>query len=115
MVTAADGAEKFYDSESNEARYETIEEAREKDYKLREAYMAHPKWYLIDNNVQNFDEKMKMAIAAVHDAFHAPIGEQFEGKYLLKHEQLRSNPFPLDEEKLPTHENIMIRIDYIRQ
>jgi hypothetical protein len=28
MVTAADGAEKFYDGATNEARYETIEEAR---------------------------------------------------------------------------------------
>lgn len=49
LVTAADGAEKFYDSATNEARYETIEEAREKDVRLREAYMSHPKWYLIDN------------------------------------------------------------------
>jgi hypothetical protein len=48
-VTAADGAEKFYDSETNDARYETIDEAREKDFRLREAYMMHPKWYLIDN------------------------------------------------------------------
>jgi hypothetical protein len=49
LVTAADGAEKFYDSATNNARYETIEEAREKDVRLREAYMTHPKWYLIDN------------------------------------------------------------------
>jgi hypothetical protein len=48
-VTAADGAEKFYDSATNDARYESIEEAREKDVRLREAYMTHPKWYLIDN------------------------------------------------------------------
>jgi hypothetical protein len=27
MVTAADGAEKFYDSETNVARYEDLEEA----------------------------------------------------------------------------------------
>jgi hypothetical protein len=49
LVTAADGAEKFYDSATNEARYESIDEAREKDFRLREAYMTHPKWYLIDN------------------------------------------------------------------
>ncbi len=49
LVTAADGAEKFYDSATNDARYESIEEAREKDVRLREAYMTHPKWYLIDN------------------------------------------------------------------
>ena len=68
LVTAADGAEKFYDSATNEARYETIEEAREKDVRLREAYMTHPKWYLIDNQVENFENKMIMAKAAVHHA-----------------------------------------------
>lgn len=35
MVTAADGAEKFYASLSNEARYESVEEAIDKDKKLR--------------------------------------------------------------------------------
>ncbi len=35
MVTAADGAESFYASLSNEARYESVEEAIEKDKKLR--------------------------------------------------------------------------------
>jgi len=35
MCTAADGAEEFYASLSNEARYESKEEAIEKDMKLR--------------------------------------------------------------------------------
>lgn len=35
MVTAADGAENFYACLSNEARYESINEAVEKDKKLR--------------------------------------------------------------------------------
>ena len=68
LVTAADGAEKFYDSATHEARYETIDEARDKDVRLREAYMTHPKWYLIDNQVENFESKMIMAKAAVHHA-----------------------------------------------
>ena len=41
MVTAADGAPEFYASLNNEARYESPEEAIEKDKKLREAYMSH--------------------------------------------------------------------------
>jgi hypothetical protein len=41
MVTAADGAEKFYASLNNEARYESVSEAVEKDKRLREAYMSH--------------------------------------------------------------------------
>jgi hypothetical protein len=41
MVTAADGAENFYASLSNEARYESLEEAVTKDKLLREVYMSH--------------------------------------------------------------------------
>jgi hypothetical protein len=102
LVTAADGAEKFYDSATNEARYETIEEAREKDYRLREAYMTHPKWYLIDNQVETFESKMIMTKAAVHHALQRPIGDWFEGKFLIKHEQ--NKQFPLDISKFPPHE-----------
>ena len=116
LVTAADGAEKFYDNVTNSARYEGLEEAREKDFKLREAYMAHPKWFLIDNDVESFDEKMTLVKAAVHYAFHAPIGEWFEGKYLVKHElPPNQHSFPIDEKKLPTHEIITIQVDYIVQ
>jgi hypothetical protein len=35
MVTAADGAKDFYSDETNEARYESSEEAIAKDNKLR--------------------------------------------------------------------------------
>lgn len=41
MVTAADGAVKFYDNLTNQARYESVEEAVQKDKLLREAYMGH--------------------------------------------------------------------------
>lgn len=41
MVTAADGAESFYETISNEARYNTAAESVEIDKKLREAYMGH--------------------------------------------------------------------------
>ena len=54
MVTAAEGAEKFYASLSNEARYESTSEAITKDKKLREAYMGHQNWFMIDNSANNF-------------------------------------------------------------
>ena len=42
MVTAADGAESFYMTQSlGEARYESVEEAKLKDEQLRQAYMGH--------------------------------------------------------------------------
>lgn len=66
MVTAADGAEQFYSSINNVARYESHEEAREKDQKLREAYMGHSRWMLIDNKGKDFDSKIKTVKENVH-------------------------------------------------
>ena len=39
MVTAADGAEKFYSGDNNVARYETVEEA----------WVGHPHFSIIEN------------------------------------------------------------------
>ena len=38
MVTAADGAEEFYQQANNEARYESVEEAKNKDKLIQDAY-----------------------------------------------------------------------------
>ena len=114
LVTAADGAEKFYDSATNDARYESIEEAREKDVRLREAYMTHPKWYLIDNQVDCFDSKMTMVKQAAHHALRREIGDWFEGKYLIKHEKLDSFS-PLDLTQLPSYEKLTKYMDFIVQ
>jgi len=61
MVTAADGAQKFYASLSNEARYESIEEAVDKDRRVQEAYMGHKNWARIDNTHQSFETKIEAA------------------------------------------------------
>ena len=61
MVTAADGAQKFYASLSNEARYESIDQAVSKDKKLREAYMGHKQWIMIDNEHPSFESKINNA------------------------------------------------------
>ena len=42
MVTAAEGAEEFYNY-SNAARFENEEGARSRDHLLREAYLGHAK------------------------------------------------------------------------
>lgn len=84
MVTAADGAEKFYDSETNAARYETIDEAVEKDKLLREAYMGHQKWVLIGNDSQGFDAKINHAKEKIHYILGHKTGSKFYKKFLLK-------------------------------
>ncbi len=55
MTTAADGAENFYASLNNEARYESVSEAIEKDNKLRVAYMGHKRWVFISNEFKDFN------------------------------------------------------------
>lgn len=42
MVTAADGAPEFYTTANNEARYESVEEAKELDKRLINAWVGHP-------------------------------------------------------------------------
>lgn len=54
---------------------------------------------------------MIMAKAAVHHALQRPIGDWFEGKYLIKHEMRDS--FPLDLSKFPPHEKLNKYMDFI--
>ncbi|EOD41123.1 hypothetical protein EMIHUDRAFT_199318 [Emiliania huxleyi CCMP1516] len=64
LVTAADGAEKFYTTENNAARTETAEQARELDLKIRSCYKAHPKLEVI-GNTGSFDAKLQSATKLV--------------------------------------------------
>ena len=61
LVTAADGAEKFYACLNNDARYESVLEAIVKDKRIREAYLGHRQWFSIDNNVPDFNSKINKA------------------------------------------------------
>jgi len=84
LVTAADGAQQFYASLSNEARYESVAEAVEKDKRLREAYFGHRNWNLIDNNVEDFNTKISKAKETVQRFLGHKAGQSFYRKFLLK-------------------------------
>ncbi len=84
MVTAADGAEKFYASLNNEARYESVAEAVEKDKRLREAYMGHQKWVMIGNDLPDFNSKINNAKEKIHYMLGHKGGSSFYKKFLLK-------------------------------
>jgi hypothetical protein len=58
MVTAADGADKFY-NKSNEARYENIAQAVDVDKRLRNAYLGHYKFHIVDNKNTDFNGKIE--------------------------------------------------------
>lgn len=86
MVTAADGAEDFYLSQiAGEARYESKDEAKEKDELLRQAYMGHQKWILINNrDCIDFKDKIQKSKEAVLDVLGKSAGTHFHKKFLLK-------------------------------
>ena len=90
MVTAADGAEDYYATLSNEARYESVEEAVEKDKKLREAYMGHKRWVLIDNNVESFQQKINNAKTQIQNVLGHHTGSNFYKKFLLKKDDVKN-------------------------
>jgi len=84
MVTAADGAEQFYASLNNEARYESVEEAVEKDKRLREAYMGHQRFVMITNDSPDFNSKINQAKEKIHYMLGHKGGSSFYKKFLLK-------------------------------
>jgi thymidylate kinase len=88
MVTAADGAEEHYNSLTNEARYEDMENARQIDKLVLEAWTGHPYLRIIDNQVRSFDEKLHKSVEAVckYCDLAAPVMSFY--KFLVKGEKL---------------------------
>ena len=70
LVTAAIGKEEYYTTANNNARTETIEEARERDHKTMETWQNHPNMYIINNDTL-FSEK----IEKVKNIVRAYLGE----------------------------------------
>jgi CYTH domain-containing protein len=83
LVTAAEGAEEFYGTQSNAVRYENIEEARGVDERLRRAWVGHPRLRVIDNST-GFEEKIRRVVAAVSAVAGLPEPARRERKFLLR-------------------------------
>ena len=84
MVTAANGAAKFYTSANNEARYETVEEACALDQKLINSWVGHPQFTIVDNLDQNgFDGKIAKCVDAVFKTIGLPTPQTHHKKFLL--------------------------------
>ncbi|KAM0682460.1 hypothetical protein MDAP_002299 [Mitosporidium daphniae] len=64
LMTSAIGAEKFYTMATNEARYESLENARDVDRALANAWVGHPNYALIDNST-DFETKKLRAFEAI--------------------------------------------------
>ena len=81
LVSCAKGAEFAYNF-GNEARYETLEEARVKDDQTLRAWSQHPNLRVIDNSV-DFEDKIVRGLHAVYDAIGRPVSQVVWHKYLI--------------------------------
>lgn len=84
MVTAADGAEQFYTSQNNEARYETVAMAKELDKKLINAWIGHPHFSIIPNKHESFQKKVDQAVETVCNYIGMPTPTSFYKKFLIR-------------------------------
>ena len=70
LVTTARGAEDFYTLVNNEARTETIEEARRIDDNLIETWNNHENFKIIDNST-NFEKKMERLLKEIDNVINS--------------------------------------------
>ena len=82
LVSCAKGAEFAYNY-GNEARYESIEDARAMDDFTLRAWSAHPNLRVIDNSV-DFEDKISRGLRAVYEAVGLPASRTVWHKYLIE-------------------------------
>ena len=89
LTTAANGAEQAYimNKESNPARTETPEKARELDDKLTSSWTGHPHLRVIDNST-DFKTKIERLISEIAGFIGAPEPFEIERKFLIEHPDL---------------------------
>lgn len=93
LMTAADGAPDFY-NKSNEARYESVDQAIQVDRKLQKAYLGHHNYFIVDNQNKDFTQKIDMAVKIVTKNLGLPTPNSLFKKFLIK------IPNPLDHSSI---------------
>ncbi|TMW68424.1 hypothetical protein Poli38472_005892 [Pythium oligandrum] len=90
LVTAADGAEKFYTLENNGIRIESVEQAREVDARTCRVWTGHPKLFIFDNST-GFESKMQRLVDTAAGLCGIPTTVKASRKFLLKRAPLTSD------------------------
>ena len=84
LVTAAKGAEKYYTTENNTARKESLEEAAAIDDRLISAWTGHPHLRVI-NNDSDFEAKLVRLIREIKSFVGEPVHYEIERKFLIEY------------------------------
>nr|MBP7472108.1 AAA family ATPase [Prevotella sp.] len=83
LVSAANGAEKYYTTSNNSERTEGIELARVMDKKVIDAWTGHPHQRVI-NNHENFDNKIFRVIKEISNVLGLPQPIVEEHRYIVE-------------------------------
>jgi len=83
MMTAAEGAEEFYTSSNNDARYESVQEAKDIDRRLISAWVGHPQFSIVKNTRKGFKTKIGYCLNKVLSFIGMPQPTNLTRKYLL--------------------------------
>lgn len=83
LVSAADGAEQYYNTTTNELRSEGLDKARMLDRKIVKAWAGHPHLRVI-NNHDNFDTKINRVLKEISSVLGIPQAITEERKYIVK-------------------------------
>ncbi len=104
LVTAAEGAREYYTGENNSARIETAEEAVLIDRKIRESWLGHPRFRIIDNRT-DFRGKIRRTFSTILQLLGMPAPRETRERYLVA--QVR-------RDLLPAHQTVEIEQVYLR-
>ena len=72
LVTSALGKEEFYTLDNNQARTESVEEAKIMDRKTLASWLGHNNLIIIDNK-DNFEEKINNVLTTIHNLLGNPL------------------------------------------
>jgi hypothetical protein len=125
LVSAADGAENHYQTNNNEARYETLKEAVDLDQRLINAWVGHPHFSVIQNGVKSFQEKIDQTMSTVLNFIGLPSPSAYVKKFLLvtdmsNHDinvpkNIKREFFQLDETFLLTRGHSALEMNLLRK
>ena len=88
LVSAAKGKEDVYTLANNNARTESIEEAKLLDDKIISAWTGHPHFRVIDNSTE-FEEKLERLIKEIASFLGEPEPFEIERKFLIYYPNLK--------------------------
>ena len=83
LVSAADGAEQFYNTTTNEVRTEGLELARSLDKRVIAAWAGHPHLRVI-NNHEDFDHKLRRVLQEISNVPELPQPIEESRKYIVE-------------------------------